>query len=240
MNKPEPQNATLRRFPTAAEMFRDLANDIVARLKAGVAARGAASFVASGGTTPGDLYDTLSERDAPWDRVFVTLSDERWVPPTSDASNEKLIRSRLLRGKASGAHLVPMKTDHAHPRDAETAVSAAIAAMPLPFDVTLLGMGNDGHTASIFPGSDELELALDTQSPLLVRGIHPADIEKTGERMSLTLRAVLDSRLVVILVRGDAKLETYRAALASDDVHAMPVRAVLQQSIAPVQVYWAP
>jgi 6-phosphogluconolactonase len=230
----------LRRFPDAADMYRDLADDIVARLTAGVAARGAASFVASGGTTPGDLFDILAERDAPWDRVFVTLSDERWVPPTADASNEKLIRSRLLRAKASGARLVPMKTDQAHPRDAETVVSAAISAMPRPFDVTLLGMGNDGHTASMFPGSDGLALALDTKSPLLVRGIHPANLDKTGERMSLTLRALLDSRLIVILIRGDTKLEAYRAALAGNDVHAMPVRAVLQQSAAPVQVYWAP
>ncbi len=221
-------------------MFRDLADDIIARLGSGVAARGAASFVASGGTTPGTLFDTLAERDAPWDRVFVTLSDERWVPPTSDASNEKLIRTRLLRGKASAAHFVPMKTDHAHPRDAEITVSAAIAVMPLPFDITLLGMGDDGHTASMFPGSDGLEQALDTHSPLLVRGIHPANIEKTGERMSLTLRAILDSRLVVILIRGDAKLDTYRAALEGDDVRAMPIRAVLQQSATPVQVYWAP
>ena len=240
MNRSEPENATLRRFPTAAEMYRDLADDIVARLDAGVAARRTASFVASGGTTPGDLFDILAERDAPWDRVFVTLSDERWVPPTSDASNEKLIRSRLLRDKAAAAHFVPMKTDRAHPRDAEEDVSAAIAAMPRPFDATLLGMGDDGHTASLFPGSDGLDAALDTHSPLLVRGIHPANIDKTGERMSLTLRAILDSRVIVILIRGDAKLETYRAALAADDVHAMPVRAVLQQSVTPVQVYWAP
>ena len=113
--------------------------------------------------------------------------------------------------------------------------------MPRPFDVTLLGMGNDGHTASMFPGCEGLDAALDTHSPLLVRGIRPANISQTGERMSLTLRAILDSRLVIILVRGDEKLETYRKAHAGgDDVHAMPVRAVLQQSVTPVQVYWAP
>jgi 6-phosphogluconolactonase len=240
MNNLETGNAMLRKFATADEMIRDLADEIVASLDAGVDAHSAASFVASGGTTPGPLFDALTERDAPWDRVFVTLSDERWVPPTEDASNEKLIRSRLLRGKASAAHFVPMKTGHAHPCDAEVDVSAAISAMPRPFDVTLLGMGDDGHTASMFPGSDGLDAAFDTHSPLLVRGIHPAKLDSTGERMSLTLRAILDSRLVIILIRGDAKLETYRAALAGDDVHEMPVRAVLKQSVTPVQVYWAP
>lgn len=230
----------LRTFATADEMIGNLADEIVAGLMAGVDARGAASFVVSGGTTPGPLFDTLAERDALWDHVYITLSDERWVPPTSDASNEKLIRTRLLHGKPFSAHFVPMKTDQVHPRDAEAVVSDWIAAMPRPFDITLLGMGDDGHTASMFPGSAGLDAALDTHSPLLVRGILQPDAAKTGERMSLTLRAILDSRLVIILIRGDAKLETYRAALAGDDVHAMPVRAVLQQSVTPVQVCWAP
>ena len=221
-------------------MFAALADAIVARLGAGVAAHGAASFVASGGTTPGDLYDVLAQRDAPWDRVVVTLSDERWVAPTSDASNEKLIRSRLLRGNAASARFVPMKTAQLNPRDAEAEVSAALSRMPRPFDITLLGMGDDGHTASLFPGSDGLQRALDTQSPLLARGIRPANADKTAERMSLTLRAILDSRLVTILIRGDAKLATYRAAVGGEDVRAMPVRAVLQQSATPVQVYWSP
>jgi len=238
MNKIEPK--TLQKFATADEMIRDLADEIVACLEAGVQARGAASFVASGGTTPGPLFDALAGRVAPWDRVYVTLSDERWVTPTADASNEKLIRSRLLRDKASAAHLITMKTGHAHPRDAETDVSAAISAMPRPFDITVLGMGDDGHTASLFPGADGLDAALDTQSPLLVRGIHPAKLDSTGERMTLTLRTILDSRLIIVLIRGDTKLKTLDAALAGEDVHEMPVRAVLLQSVTPVQVYWAP
>jgi 6-phosphogluconolactonase len=230
----------LRQFPGADEMFAALADAIVARLADGVAAHGTASFVASGGTTPGDLYDVLAQRDAPWDRVVVTLSDERWVAPTSDASNEKLIRSRLLRGNAASARFVPMKTAQLNPRDAEAEVSEALSRMPRPFDITLLGMGDDGHTASLFPGSDGLQRALDTQSPLLARGIRPANADKTAERMSLALRAILDSRLVIILIRGDAKLATYRAAVGGEDVRAMPVRAVLQQSATPVQVYWSP
>ena len=230
----------LRRFPTADEMFRDLSSGVVARLDAGVAARGAASLVASGGTTPGPLFDALAAREAKWDRVFVTLSDERWLPPTSNESNEKLVRTRLMRDKAATAHFVPMKTDASHPREAEDAVSAAICAMPLPFDVTIFGMGDDGHTASLFPGADGLDRALDTASPLMVRGIHPAKLDSTGERMTLTLRAILDLRWIVVLVRGDAKLKTLDVALAGDDVPAMPVRAVLQQTATPVQVYWSP
>jgi 6-phosphogluconolactonase len=112
--------------------------------------------------------------------------------------------------------------------------------MPRPFDIMLLGMGDDGHTASMFPGTDGLDAALDMQSPLLVRGVLQPDAAKTNERISLTLRAILDSRLIIILIRGDAKLTTYRAAMGGDDVHAMPVRAVLQQTVTPVQVYWAP
>lgn len=240
MNKPEFKDQALRGFASEPEMFQALANEIVTRLSAGVAAHGAASLVCSGGTTPGALYDVLSASDAPWDKVSVTLSDERWVPPSSDASNEKLVRTRLLKNRAASAKLVPMKTAAADPHTAEESVSRAIAAMPRPFDVTLLGMGNDGHTASMFPGSDGLEKALDTSSPLLVRAIRPVNFAETGERMSLTLRAILDSRLIVILVKGEAKLDTYRAALTGPNIREMPVRAVLQQSKTPVQVYWAP
>jgi 6-phosphogluconolactonase len=240
MNRAEPTDPLLQRFPDAAAMMQALADEIVSRLVAGVTARGAASLVASGGTTPGELYDILAERAAPWDRVSVTLSDERWVAPTADASNEKLIRTRLLRDKAAAAQFVPMKTPHGTPRDAEATVSEALAAMPRPFDATLLGMGDDGHTASLFPGSEGLDRALDVHSRALACAIRQTSGAETSERMSLTLRAILDSRLVVILIRGDAKLATYREALSGGDVEAMPVRAVLRQSVTPVRVYWAP
>ena len=230
----------LRKFETAETMFRTLADDIVARLKQGVAAEGAASLVCSGGTTPGALYDILAQSEAPWSKVSVTLSDERWIAPTEDGSNEKLSRTRLLVGKAAAAHLVPMKTSDATPEAAETTVSAAIAAMPRPFDVTLLGMGDDGHTASLYPHSQGLQKSLDVSDPMLVRGVHTDHAVKTGNRMTLTLRALLDSQWIVILLKGDSKLRTYNAAIAGTDVQEMPVRALLNQSKTPVQVCWAP
>jgi 6-phosphogluconolactonase len=234
---PQPR---LRRFAQADEMFRTLADEIAAQLRQGIVTRGAASFVASGGTTPGALYDTLSERDLAWDRVFVTLSDERWVSPGSTDSNENLLRTRLLRGKAALAHLVPLKTPAASPSEAEADVDRAIAAMPLPFDVTLLGMGDDGHTASLFPNAEGLSEALDLSSPALVRAITPKNAAGSSQRMSLTLRAILASRLIVILIRGEEKLAAYGAAVSGDDERAMPVRAILHRATAPVETFWAP
>ncbi len=134
-------------------MFEALAEKIAASLTATVARAGDASLVVSGGTTPGDLYDILARKGAPWDRVAVTLSDERWVEPTSDRSNEKLVRTRLLVGNASKAQLVPLKTKAPHAVEAEKAVHDAVFEMPRPYDVMLLGMGADGHTASLIPGS---------------------------------------------------------------------------------------
>ena len=230
----------LRKFGTAEEMFPALADEIVARLKQGVAERGAASLVCSGGTTPGALYDILSQRDAPWDKVTVTLSDERWVAPTEYGSNEKLVRSRLLVRKAAAARIVPMKTDDASPDDAEVKVGGAVAAVPRPFDVTLLGMGDDGHTASLYPRSQGLQKSLDVSDPALVRGVHTDHAVKTGERMTLTLRALLDSKWIVILLKGEDKLKTYNAAATGNDVQEMPVRALLNQNSVSVQTFWAP
>jgi 6-phosphogluconolactonase len=229
-----------RKFTNGREMFDTLADEIVSRLATGVDEHGRASFVASGGTTPGTLYDLLSRRDAPWPQISVTLSDERWVEPSSDRSNEKLLRTRLLVDKAAGATLVPFKTAKPHADAAEGDVQAALAAMPLPFDVTLLGMGSDGHTASLIPGAKGLERALDTRDPMLARAVHPPERTEMGERMTLTLRAILDSRLIVVLIKGDDKLAAYRDVMAGNDILAKPVRAVLQQSEVPVWVCWSP
>jgi 6-phosphogluconolactonase len=230
----------LREFPDADSMIANLADEIVRRLSAAVRDRGRASFVVSGGTTPGALFDVLSERDAPWDKVWITLSDERWIAPSEDGSNENLVRTQLLRGKAASAHFVAMKTKDAKPEDAQAAVGAAIAAMPHPFDVTLLGMGDDGHTASLYPRAAELKAALDTQAPALVHAVHAQNAAATGDRMTLTLRAIMDSQWIVVLIKGAAKLKTYRDAEQGADPLEMPVRTVLAQAEVPVEVFWAP
>jgi 6-phosphogluconolactonase len=226
-------------FRRPEDLYAGLAGEIAARLAAGIERNGSASLVASGGTTPGPLYEVLAAYDLAWRNVWVTLSDERWTDPGSARSNEHLARSRLLAGKAAAAHLVPLKTAHPHAAQAEGEAGAAVAAMPRPFDVVLLGMGTDLHIASLIPGADGLAQALDRNDPALVRAIAPPNLAAFGERLTLTLRAILESRWIVLLIRGETKLVAYKRALAGHDVLSAPVRAVLQQSRAPVSVYWS-
>jgi 6-phosphogluconolactonase len=235
-----PLYPAFREFENADAMFGALAEKIAASLSATIARAGKAGLVVSGGTTPGHLYDILANKSAPWDRVAVTMSDERWVELTSDRSNEKLVRSRLLVGNAAAARLVPFKTAALHARDAEKAVHDAVTAMPRPFDLMLLGMGTDGHTASLIPGSEGLARALDTADPMYARAVNPPKLTEMGERMTLTLRAILDSRRIVILIKGEAKSAAYKDVLGGDDVLAAPVRAVLRQAATPVEVFWSP
>jgi 6-phosphogluconolactonase len=231
---------SFREFATADDANADLAGAIVARLAAGVAQRGRGSLVVSGGTTPGSLFDVLARREAPWADVTITLSDERWVDPASERSNENLVRRHLLAASAAAAHFVPLKTPHPRAGEAEGETGARIAALPRPFDVVLLGMGADGHTASLIPGSGGLAGALDQNDPALVRAIEPPAATGMGPRLTLTLRALLDARWIALLIRGDDKRATYRHALAGDDVLEAPVRAILLQGTVPVTVYWSP
>ena len=230
----------LHEFADAQAMVSSLADEIVTRLKTGVTQRGRAGMAVSGGTTPGALFDVLSQREAPWDKVWITLSDERWIAPDRDGSNEHLARTRLLRGRAAAAHFVGLKTADATPDAGAAKANAAIAALPRPFDIMLLGMGDDGHTASLYPHAPELKAALDPGASALVHAVHARNAAATGDRMTLTLRALLDSRWIALLIKGDEKMKTYRAAESAGPVAQMPVRAILGQRAVPVDVFWAP
>jgi 6-phosphogluconolactonase len=227
-------------FQTADELYKSLAQNIAQRLSAAVARNRRASLVAPGGTTPGAMFDVLAQCEAPWKDVEITLSDDRWAETASTRSNENLVRTHLLTAKAEMAKLVPFKTAHHHPLEAEQTVSAAIAAMHRPFNVVALGMGADGHIASLIPGAAGLARALDRNDPALVRAIDPPNLAAMGERMTLTLRAILDTHWIVLLIRGDEKLDAYKRALEGTDMLEMPVRAVLRQTGVPVSVFWSP
>jgi 6-phosphogluconolactonase len=230
--------AQQRRFPNAAALTRALAADIAAALEDGLGAGRGASLVVPGGHTPVPVFEELSAIDLDWEDVWITLTDERWVDTTSDSSNEHLVRQHLLRNAAAKATLVGLKSRAADPKSGAAAAWSAVADMPRPFDFVLLGMGDDGHIASLFPNSPGLDVALDLKQ-------HPTCIGMTGAaepraRLSLNLRALLDSRRIAIAIFGASKWATYQRAKASGPIGEMPVRALSLQQNVPVTVYWAP
>jgi 6-phosphogluconolactonase len=219
-------------------LSREFAGEIAAQLARAIAARGLASLVVSGGRTPVKLFELLRALELDWSKVCVALADERWVDPKDEASNERLVRDELLKDKAAAARFLGLK--NAAPSPDLGAVSAweTFARVPRPFDLTLLGMGDDGHTASLFPGSPNLRSALNPAAAAGCVGMWAPSPPQA--RLSLNLSALLDSRRIAILIGGEAKWRTYAAASLAGAVEDMPVRAVLRQQRTPVEVIWAP
>jgi len=226
------------RYPDLDTLSRQLAAGIAADLAAAIAARGLASLVVSGGRSPVKLFEHLRTLAIDWSRVCVALADERWVDPSDPASNERLVRDVLLKDAAAAARFTGLKNGCATPDLGAGMAWSTFSGVPRPFDVLILGMGDDGHTASLFPGSPNLELALDEAAAAGCIGMRSPT--KPEARLSLNLAALLDSRRIVILITGESKWRTYIAALQSGAVERMPVRAVLRQQHAPVEVTWSP
>jgi len=232
-----------RKFMDGDSLAAALAGFIAATLQAAVTARGGASLVVSGGSTPVPLFQALSREDIAWDKVIVTLADERWVDPAEPDSNENLVRLHLLRNRAAAARFVGLKTADATARQGEEACRQRLLAIPRPFDLLVLGMGSDGHTASLFPGAAELASAIDPDSGRLCQAVRPP--AASHERMTMTLPALLAARRIILLVSGREKLTILEKALATaprsaEVLNEMPVRHVLAGAGSPVTVYWAP
>lgn len=232
----------LQKFSDRAAMVSALADKILSSLRGAINARGAASLIVSGGTTPQALFEVLAARELAWQNVTVSLADERWIDPASSDSNEHLVRRSLLVSKAAAAQFVPLKTRRGSPRQSESACEKALKKIPSPFDVVLLGMGDDGHTASLFPQAEGLAEALDMNSGRQCKSITPKSLPAHAPypRMTMTLPRLLDSRWIALLITGQSKLEVYQRALAAHDVATLPVSAILQQNRTPVSVFWAP
>lgn len=232
---------TERFFDNREAMIDAVYEQSIGALKAALDERGEATFMVSGGSSPAPVYRRLSAADLDWSNVYVGLVDERWVDFDHDKSNEAFVVNTLMQNQASKAHLVGMKNEAATAAEGLADCENAYQQLASPFDVTVLGMGPDGHTASLFPHARGLEEALTTEA--LLSAIDAKQSEVTGEfteRMTLSLAGIVNCRHLLLLISGEEKLATYREALAGDDVAAMPVRAVLQQKDITVTVYWAP
>jgi 6-phosphogluconolactonase len=225
------------KFSDIEVLSRALADQIAASLKTAIAARGLASLVVSGGKSPIKLFEALRVQDLDWSRVCIALADERWVDPSDPGSNEKLVRDVLLQGSAAAARFLGLKNGAPTPDMGAVSAWETFARVPRPFDTVVLGMGDDGHTASLFPGSPNLLSALNAAAVPGCVGMRAPVAPQP--RLSLNLSALLDARRIVILITGDAKWRTYLAAGAEGPVQDMPVRAVLRQTRTPVEVMWS-
>lgn len=212
-------------YPTTAAWAEAVAHAASVQLTEALRLRPRATLVATGGRSPGPVYDRLAGDPPDWSRVIVTLSDERCVDSDDPASNQKLVRERLLQGDGRRAHLLPLWPEP----DA-----AALAALR-PFDAVMLGMGEDGHIASLIPGDPGLEDALTTAD---ATRLVPAGLGKPPvARITLTLSALIDSRAIFLLIAGETKRGVVERALAGED---FPVGRLISRSTAPIRIFWTP
>lgn len=225
-------------FADGGELAEALADRAAGALAMAIAARGTATLAVSGGTTPKAFFAALSKRTIEWDKVTVTLVDERMVPPAHERSNHRLAILFLLQNRAAEAGFAPLYNNAGDAAAVARAASEKIDALALPFDVVVLGMGTDGHTASFFPGGTTLEAVTD---PACAQSVMAIEAPGAGEpRLTLTLPRIVEAGLLVLHIEGEQKKAVLAKALGAGPEAEMPVRAVLRHAKTPVEIYWAP
>jgi len=219
-------------YPDRDLMMIDVANQLASELNAAVLVNDHASFAVPGGSTPGPIFDVLCAADVHWSKISVMLTDERWVPETSDQSNARLIKQRLLVERAAEASFIPFYRDGATPEDCIPELSERLAQY-LPLSVLVLGMGADMHTASLFPGAAGLEHALNTTEHSFfatsVSGV------ATSQRISLTGQVLNGAMSKHLLITGAEKRAAVEYAQIVGDPMIAPVAAILSGTT----VHWA-
>lgn len=226
-------------FPSSEQLVAALAERIAGLLGEGIRERHQATLAVSGGSTPIPLFARLAEMVLEWEKVTIFLVDERWVDTISRDSNENLVRCHLLQNKAAAASFIGMKNEMVSAAGTgEAACEARMHADPRPYDCLILGMGNDGHTASLFPGAANLDAAVDLHSGRICMAIRPP--AAPHERITLTLPAILNSRQLILHLQGEEKKKTLARAQEPGDADDMPIRFILRQETTPLAVYWAP
>ncbi|SEE88425.1 MULTISPECIES: 6-phosphogluconolactonase [Pseudomonas] len=229
-----PQGVSAHEFKSPVLLADGLALKVAKQLSDAIDARGTATLVVSGGRSPVAFFQNLAKQKLDWSKVVVTLADERWVPVEHADSNAGLLKRYLLQGLAAKAQFLSLYSASANLDQAAEQADRLLAELPA-IDVLVLGMGDDGHTASLFPNSPNLADALKVDG---TRRCYPM-LAPTVPHQRLTMsRALLASaKHTVLSISGQSKLTTLSAALAGDDVAAMPIRAFLQPTL---EIYWCP
>lgn len=221
-------------FETRLEASTAAADRMAELLQKRMDGNGEASMVVSGGTSPRQCMAALANAPLDWSRVQVLLSDERWVPPDHQDSNEKLVRDTLLVGAAARAQFMPVYAGGVSPEERCEELQDPLPV--LPFSCSLIGIGTDGHFASLFPDAEQLKFGLDVESDRLYVPITTA--ASPHPRISMTLAAISRSDEITLLFFGEEKLDVYRQAKAS--TNGYPLSRLLRQKRAPVRLFWAP
>ncbi|TIO49177.1 MAG: 6-phosphogluconolactonase [Mesorhizobium sp.] len=223
-------------FADRQELAAALAGHVAARLTKAIAERGTALLAVSGGTTPAKFLAALSAIPIAWDKVTVTLVDERFVPPASPRSNAGLVAANLLRNAAAAARFVPLYHQAASIEDAATLDNGMLDELPWPLDVVVLGMGGDGHTASFFPDAGNLAELLDPSSRRIVLPVHAPS---GGEpRLTLSMARIVAAGFIALHIEGEDKRAAFDGAMGAGA--KKPIRKVLEASPIAVEVFWAP
>lgn len=215
------------------QLAAQLAEAVACVLATDLATQERVLLVVSGGSTPVPFFQRLATMDLPWERVDVTLADERWVPADHQDSNARLVRENLLQGLAAAASFHALTTADSTPEQGAAEVAGRIEQLPWPASVVILGMGGDGHTASLFPDSGELGLALSTDDATVA--VRAASVAQP--RITLSAGRLHQAHRHVLHIVGDDKRAVLGRAMAGDDVRELPIRAFLA---CPLAVYWAP
>lgn len=217
-----------RVFAEGAELARGLAERVATELEVALRTRGRALLAVSGGSTPKRFFAELSKADVDWSAVDITLADERWVPATDERSNARLLREHLLVNAAAAARFLPLHIEDQGPDAGAVLLEQDFVGL-LPIDVLVLGMGADGHTASLFPEGDQLDAALDPAGPRVLLPMHAPGAPEP--RITFTLPVLAAARHLHLHIEGAAKQTVLREALARGELPIAKVLAACERAV---------
>ncbi len=227
----------MHNFSSREQLDLRFAEQVAQLLSNAISEKGSASIAVSGGSTPKGFFEALSKKSLAWDKVTITLADERWVDEASDASNTRLVKDNLLQNNAKDAQFFALKVAANLDEQTLAQLNKTASEQVLPFDVLILGMGEDGHTASLFPCSNEIKQALSLDNSDALMSVQPQSAPH--QRITFTLSALLKSTAIFLHICGENKQQVLDKAIASDDVLVMPIRAFLHATNVTTEVMFA-